>query len=198
MTRFDQRALWLSRQVLPHEPALRHWLARRPAAGLDIDDIVQETYARLSSIDDVSTIGNVKNYMFRTAYSLILSHLRRAQIVSISSYANMEEFNFIDDQADPEETAIARDELMRLGEIIAKMPPRVREVLLLRRVEGLPQRQVAERLGVSESTIEKQLADGMMRLSDAYSRGGKRGPQASKHSEMVERSNDATRNKPTD
>ena len=197
MSRFDERALWLSRHVLPHDPALRNWLGTRPISNLDIDDIVQETYARLSTIADVDGIVNVRSYVFRTAHSIMVSHWRRSRIVSISSFANMEEYNFLDDAADPEEALIARGELQRLGEIIAKMPARVRQVLILRRIEGLRQREVAERLGISESTVEKQLANATLRLSDAFSDGGKQASRASRDGERLKRSNDA-RNEPTD
>ena len=189
----DERALWLSRHVLLHEPALRTWLARRPVAGLEIDDIIQETYFKLSSVPDVNAIDNVRGYLFRTAHSLIVSHVRRAQIVSISTFANMEDFQVLDDDGTPEERLVARDELRRLGEVVADMPPRAREVFVLRRIEGLSQRGVAERLGVSVSTVEKHLAKAMLRLSDAMARGGKGTTRASKGSEVSERS-DATRN----
>ena len=73
MHRYDERALWLARNVLPHEPALRAWLSRRPVDGLDIDDIVQETYARLSTTQSVEDIRNPRTYLITTARSVILS-----------------------------------------------------------------------------------------------------------------------------
>jgi RNA polymerase sigma-70 factor (ECF subfamily) len=170
----DERALWLSRFVLPHEPALRSWLARRSIAGLEVDDIVQETYAKLSNVDDVSLIANVRSYMFTAAHSIMSSHLRRSRIVSITSYASIEEFGLPDEAADPEQNLLAHDELQRLGQLIAAMPPRVREVLILRRIDGLTQREVAERLGISVSTVEKHIASAMRRLSDAFAYGGER------------------------
>lgn len=193
MSRFDERALWLARHVLPHEPALRTWLARRPLPGLDVDDIIQETYAKLSTLDDVSAIANVRSYLFTAAYSIMATHLRRSQIVSIGSYASLDEFAILDEGPDPERTVLARDELRRLAEAIAGMPPRVRQVLILRRIDGLSQREVAAHLGISESTVEKQLASAMLRLSETFARGGKRKVRASKAGEEVERSNDATR-----
>ncbi|HJP68017.1 MAG TPA: sigma-70 family RNA polymerase sigma factor, partial [Sphingomicrobium sp.] len=103
-------------------------------------------------------------------------------------------FQVLDETGTPEETLLARDELQRLGETVADMPARVREVFVLRRIEGLSQRGVAERLGISVSTVEKHLAKAMLRLSDAIARGGKRKSQASKGSEVNEWSNDAARN----
>ncbi|MBC7168934.1 MAG: RNA polymerase subunit sigma-24, partial [Phenylobacterium sp.] len=47
-----ERAVWLAQRILPHEPALRAWLSRR-TAGLEVDDIVQETYAILAGLGEV-------------------------------------------------------------------------------------------------------------------------------------------------
>jgi RNA polymerase sigma-70 factor (ECF subfamily) len=45
-----QVEVWLERHVLPHEPALRAWLGGCYLKGLEIDDMAQETYARLEGI----------------------------------------------------------------------------------------------------------------------------------------------------
>jgi RNA polymerase sigma-70 factor (ECF subfamily) len=39
----DERALWLGRHVLPHEPQLRAWLRRRSLGGLEVEDVTQKT-----------------------------------------------------------------------------------------------------------------------------------------------------------
>ena len=176
----DDRARWLARYVLPHEPALRSWLSRRQVVGLEIDDIVQDTYARLSSAASVDDIRDPRNYMFRTAYSVIVTHLRRSRIVEMQSFAQFESEDFIDDLPGPETVAMDRDELCRIGEAIAHLPPRVREVFVMRRVEGLRQRDIAARLGVSESTVEKQMMRAIRELADRFGRGGKRRSGASR------------------
>lgn len=61
----DERARWLARHVLPHEPALRAWLSTRRVADLEVDDIVQETYARLASAESVATVRNARTYAFQ-------------------------------------------------------------------------------------------------------------------------------------
>src|ERR1043165_1101547 len=53
---------WLSRHVLPHEPALRAWLRRRAVPGLEIDDVVQETYSVLSGLASVEHIQAPRAY----------------------------------------------------------------------------------------------------------------------------------------
>lgn len=175
----DERALWLSRHVLKHEPALRAWLGRRRIAGLEVDDIVQETYARLITVDSVDGIGNVKNYMFQTAYSVLVSHVRRAKIVAFETVTDLEQLGQARD-CSPEEQVIDRDELNRLARAIATLPGKVRDVFVLRRVNGLSQRDVARELGLSESTVEKHMSRSIYLLMNLISNGGNEPSRASK------------------
>lgn len=192
MTRVsDERARWLARHVLPHEPALRAWLRHRRVVDLDVDDIVQETYARLSSIDSVEGVRNARTYAFQTAYSVIMSHLRRSRVVAIRAVADIDQLGAVAEAPSPEDELVDRDELLRLAEAIAAMPEKVRAVFRLRRVEGLSQRLVAERLGLAESTVEKHMAKGFRLLMDRFGRGGKVQPGASKLAERKVSKRDA-------
>jgi len=175
----DERSLWLSRHVLKHEPALRAWLGRRRIAGLEVDDIVQETYARLIALDSVAGIGNVKNYMFQTAYSVLVSHVRRSKIVAFETVADLEQLGATRD-CSPEEQVIDRDELNRLARAIATLPGKVRDVFVLRRVNGLSQRDVARELGLSESTVEKHMSRSLYLLMNLISNSGNDPSRASR------------------
>lgn len=169
----DERALWLSKFVLPHEPALRAWLRRKRVVGLDIDDIVQETYARLAAMASVAEVRDPRTYAFQIAHSVIMSYLRRARIVSIRAAADVEELDTAALELSVERGWESRDELQRLSEVIGSLPDKCREVFILRRVEGLSQREVAQRLGLAESTVEKHMARGIKVLMDVFGRGGK-------------------------
>jgi len=169
----DERALWLARHALPHEPALRAWLQHRRLAGLEVDDVVQETYARLISLDSVEHVRNSRNYMFQTAHSVLMTHLRRSKVVSFVTVADVEQLGLAAAEASPERQAADRDELQRLAEAIAGLPARMRDVFVLRRVHGLAQRDVALRLGVSESTVEKHMSRSFHLLMEMFGRCGK-------------------------
>jgi RNA polymerase sigma factor (sigma-70 family) len=179
MQRYRERALWLARNVLPHEPMLRAWLQKRLVPGIDPDDIVQETYARLSLLESVDDIREVRGYLVRTAHSAMIDLLRRSQVVPINSLARLEDLDTALDELDPETIALDRDELGRLAIAIAQLPARTGEVFTLRRVHGLSQREVAERLGIAESTVEKLMSKGFHRLSALFGRGGKSDDAAS-------------------
>lgn len=170
------RALWLARHVLPHEAALRAWLRRKNALGIEIDDVVQETYAILAGLESVANIRNPRSYAFQTAHSVVLAHLRRSKIVSIRSASDLELEMALSDVPSPEEAAQDRDELTRVVRLISELPAKVREVFVLRRVQGLSQREIAERLGISENSVEKRVSQGIRALAAAFGRGGKRAP----------------------
>ena len=160
------RAQWLAVNVLPHERALRAWLGPR-AAGGEVDDIVQETYAILAGLPSVAQILNVRAYMFQVAQTVVLQRLRRAAIVRIDAVVEIESLRILDDEPSPEQLVSDRQELRHVAMLIAQLPPKCREAFLLRKVEGLSQREIAQRMGVSEGTVEKHIAKGVRLLMDA-------------------------------
>ena len=169
----DERAIWLGRQVLPHEPALRAWLKRRNLGGLEIDDVVQETYARLIQAESVAHVHDAKNYAFQVAGSVVIDHLRRMKVVPLASVPGLDYLEVGSEEPSPERQVIDRDELTRLAEMIARLPGKIRDVFTLRRVQGLSQREVAAKLNLAESTVEKHMARGFLIMSEQYGHGGK-------------------------
>jgi RNA polymerase sigma-70 factor (ECF subfamily) len=158
------RGEWFAQHILPHEPALRRWLGKF-ARDIDLDDVIQETYARIASCD-YGAIKQPKAYMFTVAHNAVITLLRSRRVVRLVPLADMEVLSVLDLDPDPEESLMAREQLSLLRNAIAKLPDQCRRVMTLRKVEGLPQREVAQRLGLSESTVEKHVARGMQRCAD--------------------------------
>jgi RNA polymerase sigma factor (sigma-70 family) len=162
----EGRAQWLAANVLPHERALRAWLADR-TGGADIDDVVQETYAILAGLPTVAQIHNPRAYAFQVAQTVVLQRLRRAAIVRIDAVEEIERLSISNDEPSPEQLVSDRQELRQVAMLIAALPPKCRQAFLLRKVEGLSQREIARRMGVSEGTVEKHIAKGVRLLMDA-------------------------------
>lgn len=175
-----ERTRWFLRNILPHEPALRGWLARRPVPGIDPDDIIQESYSILAELPSVEDIRHPRAYLFQVARSVITRHVRRARIVSIHAMGDLSVLDQPDDAPSPEQCAIDRDELRRLAIAIAAMPGKTREAFVLRRVEGMPQREIAAQMRISENTVETHISRGIRFLIDWFGRGGKTGSQTSR------------------
>lgn len=176
----DERAIWLARHVLPHESALRAWLQNRRLEGLEVDDIIQETYARLIALKTVDGVRNPKTYAFQAAYSVMMTHVRRSKVVAFQTVADIDHLGASADEPSPENAVADRDELQHLGEAVAALPGRVRDVFIMRRIEGLPQKDVARRLSLSESTVEKHMSRAFYLLSKTFSRSGNAGAVASR------------------
>jgi RNA polymerase sigma factor (sigma-70 family) len=167
------RSRWLATHVLLHEPALRAWLRRiTHVTDSDIDDIIQETYAILAKVENVDTIRNPRAYAFQVARSVFLQGLRRSKVVAIEAIMDLDALHAPDDAPSPEQHAMGKRELRRVEAAIADMPPQVRKVFWLRRVEGLSQRDTAAELGLAEHTVEKYSAKGMKLLLARFGRGG--------------------------
>jgi RNA polymerase sigma-70 factor (ECF subfamily) len=178
MTLSHQRAAWLGRHIFPHEATLRQWLARRSSGwGMDIDDIIQESYAILAALDRVDHINSPRNYFFEVAKSVVLRSLRRSRVVMIDALAHAEILDIPETAPDPERILSDRQELEHVAAFIERLPDRCREVFILRKLRGLSQRDVARELGIAESTVEKHMVKALASLINAFGRGGnRRGP----------------------
>lgn len=158
---------WYRQEVLVHERALRAYLRRAFPVVTDVDNLVQETFARVLQARRSGEVGYVRGYLFAVARNLALEQLRRRQIVAIDGV----EPDALDVRADepgvPDKVGLRLD-LELLTEAMAALPERCREVLRLRKIDGLPQREIAARLGISEHTVEAQVANGMRRCAQFF------------------------------
>lgn len=175
-----ERTRWFLRNILPHEQALRSWLARRQPLGLEIDDIIQEAYAILVDLESVDDIRFPRAYLFQVVRSVITKHVRRARVVSIRTMDDLTELDRADDRPSPECIAIDRDQLRRLAEAIGAMPERTQQAFVLRRVDGLAQREIAAHMAISENTVEKHISRGLRFLVDWFGHGGNALAEASR------------------
>lgn len=153
------RAVWsrLLRQIAT--------LSGRPQ---DASDYLNDAYVRLSEHDG-SPIRNFEAFVVRIAVNLARDDHRRQRRRKVSS--SDEELNAIADAGPtPEEMLDVRQRLIAVQDTLSRLNPRTRQVLLMHRVEGLPYREIAERLGISESAVEKHVAKaalGLLRASKA-------------------------------
>ncbi len=162
-----ERALWLAEHVLPCEQGLRDWLRRRMAQPQDVDDVIQETYAILAALADVSHVRAPRAYVYQVAQSVVLQQLRRAQVVSMEMVAEFDRLPMTGEEASPERLASSRQELNKVTALIAQLPDKCRQAFVLRRVEGFSQREIAERMQISENTVEKHVCKGIRLLMES-------------------------------
>ena len=179
-----ERNAWLAKEILVHERALRGYLSRFFKNVADVEDVVQETYARLLSLNDADSIAvrNWHAFLFASARNVALDRIRKARVVSLDTLAEMGSADVLDQTPSADEALNARQELALLLETIASLPDRCREVLTLRKLYGLSQREIAQRLAITESTVEKHVAYGVRLCAERMfaKRGETRKPDAQK------------------
>jgi RNA polymerase sigma factor (sigma-70 family) len=154
---------WLAKDILVHERALRGYMCRFFKNIADVEDVVQETYARLLGLNESAwaAVRNWHAFLFTTARNVALDRIRRSRVVSLDALAEMGGVDVLDQAPLVDEALNARQELALLLETIASLPGRCRETLTLRKLYGLSQREIAQRLGIAESTVEKHVAYGV-------------------------------------
>ena len=167
----DDRALndWFEREVFPLERMLTGFIRRNSPHGTDFADVRQEIYERVFVAAREALPQNSRAYIVKIARNYLIDRARRARIVSFELVADLEDVHKEVDMFATERQLNARDELRRTLDAMGRLPPRCREVVRLRKVEGLSTREVAERMGISLVTVEKQTLMGMRAIADILS-----------------------------
>jgi RNA polymerase sigma-70 factor (ECF subfamily) len=184
---------WVGSNIVPHEADLRARLRRMAVPEEEISDIVQDAYLRIARLDSIGHIRNARAYFFTTARMGLLERIRRERIVRIDSMTEMEALSLADEEPGPERQVSARQELARVRTLIEALPDRCRQIFELRRIQGVPQREIAARLGLPEHTIEQQATRGLKLILKALAGEGE-GPDDNEHQSRKAERRDSQRN----
>ena len=131
----------------------------------EIEDIVQETYVRLCQVENKDNINSAKSFMFKMARNLALDHRKKAGVRLVDSIGDWHEFEqLINDRNDEVyDNVVTNVEFAHFCEAVRLLPIQCRKVFVLKKVYGYSQREIAEQLSLSESTVEKHFSQGIKR-----------------------------------
>lgn len=155
---------WFALEILAHEAALTRYLQRVWQRHADVPDLRQEIYIRVYERAAQALPASPKAFLFQTARNLIIDRARRERIVSIDYTQDLDALNVLIDEISPEQRLSARQELKGLSAALDGLSEDCRNVIWLRRVEGLSQKEAAARLGMPEGTVESHLCRGIRAL----------------------------------
>ena len=98
--------------------------------------------------------------------NLLIDRLRREHVVPIETVEDLDALNVAIDAPGPDQALIAREELRRVQAALDQLPRRAREAVVLRKVEGLSWKEIGQRMGIAERTVNRHLTDAMHALAD--------------------------------
>lgn len=135
-------------QFESHSAELLRFLTRRVKCAELAADLRQETWLRFRRRESGEEIGNLRAFLYRIARNLIIDHRRQQESRPIEEEISTE---LVSAQPCPERAASDAQRLELLQRVVQDLPPHLRQALLWNRLDGMTQREIGERLGVSES-----------------------------------------------
>jgi RNA polymerase sigma factor (sigma-70 family) len=164
----DDRALeeWFCREVLPLERSLTSFIRRNWRMSDDIPDLRQTIYEKVIHGARRDIPLNARHYVFVVARNHLINCAKHARVVEIGVISELENLDIQSERFATERHLDARDTLRHLQIGLGRLPPRIRQILMLRKVEGLSVRETAERLGIGRDAVNHQLMMGMKALAD--------------------------------
>ncbi|MBX3750026.1 MAG: RNA polymerase sigma factor [Opitutaceae bacterium] len=147
---------------------LRRYLARMLGDAAEAQDIAHDAYLRVYRATASQPADKPAALLYTTARRLAINRLKRRRISPF--VAEPADADAASSAPSVPQEVIARQELQDLERAIAALPPGCRAVLLLRKVELLSHAEIAARLGIAISTVEKQHARALRLLRAELSR----------------------------
>ncbi len=177
---------------LSNERALKKYLSQYLKRGQDIDDVAQETFLKAFAAEVKMDIHSPKAFLFKIAKHTALNKIEKK---SHSSTDFIEDFGSSDvlldtKHAGAEAQLDGKRKLIIFTKAVASLPPRCRQVFLMRKVEGLQMKEIARKLSISVSGVEKLVVSGLMKCSQYFREQGydpsELGPTAIRYSKKTD------------
>lgn len=148
-----------------NESALKRFLERFFYSTHDIEDILQEVFLQTWNIEKKQEIQLPKSYLFRVARNMALKELKKKsrQINAYIEEVNPDEL--VRNETFTENEVDLSERLILFEKALATLPPRCRNVFVLRKIFGFSQKEIARRMNISVSTVEKHIINGIQRCN---------------------------------
>jgi len=137
--------------------SLLGYFTRRAANLGEADDLVQEVFERLLKRGDLADVGHLRGYVFETASNVLTDRLRSQRSRHAGDHVSFNDSVHGGVDFSPEHVLLERENLARAVAALQRLQERTRAVFVLRRLEGMKYREIAARLNISVSAVEKHM-----------------------------------------
>ena len=163
-----------------HAGALRRFLRGRSVPRADIEDLVQELFARLMDVERLEermsdSTGSNRSYLLTMANNMVVGRLRKLQTHSAYLAVQRGREHGQSDQRTPERIVAAQLELEAMMAVIMGMPRNWRLAFVLLRFGNMSYEEIACQMGVTVKRVGKYLEKAMRRIRKARQQINKAG-----------------------
>ncbi|WP_339865019.1 RNA polymerase sigma factor [Paremcibacter congregatus] len=144
-----------------YQSEISNTLYKRLGSREEADDLTQEAFERYSSASRQKPIGNPRAYLYRVAKNLVVDHFRRVTSRNRVFVRCDDPVEAQDPNPSTEQNLIQSSNYRQLREAIGKLPPKCRQVFILRKLEGLSYAQIADKMDISVAAVEKHVVRGL-------------------------------------
>lgn len=161
---YERQYLWLAKRLMGDEEAAR--------------DLLQDVYAELLTGETWRSAKKPRAWVMRAVLTRGVDRIRRSKVVSMRALPDVETLEFASQSLDGFETVSAREQVRAGLDAINAMPDMTRRVLLMRRLDGLPVKEIAHRLGLTVKGVDYHIARGAFLFNQAMIDAGFKGVEA--------------------
>lgn len=139
-------------------PAIAAYFRRRVANASEVDDLTQDVMMALARRGQTAEIANLEGYIFQIAANLLKDRNRRDRRRPLLYGGQYDDaVALLADELSPERIISSRESYSDLILLLNEMPERMRTIFILNRLEDMTGREIAQRLNLSVSTVEKNM-----------------------------------------
>jgi RNA polymerase sigma factor (sigma-70 family) len=152
---------------LEHEAAIKRFLVRFTSSSQCVDDYAQETFLKGFAAEVRTPIKEPKAFLFKIAKNVVLADVRQKKRSPRGYQDDSDDSDQLLDegQATPEQWLDGRKKLVLFAKAVAHLTPQCRKAFLMRRIDGLQYKQIANRMDISVSAVEKHVTNGLLKCN---------------------------------
>ena len=123
----------------------------------DVSDLIQDVFTRLSQLKNLDEISNFDAYLYKVAESVMRDAGRKNTVRKMGFHDPYDAEQHSSEIHSPDRAVEGMETLDQLYSLLLKLPERTRKVLILKRLEDMKYSEIAQRMGISVSAVEKHM-----------------------------------------